>query len=289
MLTMFSAVPLLLPLALCSSTYTAATTTINLATVTPSGDGTSSATTVVPFSCSDDCFDNTTRAGEGGCPSSGAYECLCAFPAVMQNFHTCLTSTCALADNALQETLSQVQQVCGLWNGYTPNGGTAGGGSTPSLQAAPTAGAAPGGVCWTGTVVSASSSLLPPPGGGAVGTGLFSAGTVACAATSVSAPTGGLSSVPAVPLPDGGASSGGGTGARTSGTSAAASNRIRLRSGWGLVFSSTRPGSEKYQSTYVVHKLVGWTSGAKLSWSQCWMASRFSSDSCALKAGNPDV
>ncbi|KAJ7820060.1 hypothetical protein B0H14DRAFT_2834433 [Mycena olivaceomarginata] len=107
-----------------------ATSTVNLATFIPLEDGTgsSSAFFAIPTSqsaspgdCIDSCFNNATGSGnQGGCGGiSGQYECICAFPAMMRNFETCMSARCALDNGTIQQTLGNVQQICGS---CTPDG-----------------------------------------------------------------------------------------------------------------------------------------------------------------------
>ncbi|KAJ7249146.1 hypothetical protein B0H12DRAFT_1234810 [Mycena haematopus] len=107
-----------------------ATSVVKLGTVTPLQDGTSpsSALSAIPASqtssptaCIDVCFNNATGYGkQGGCPGiSGQYECICTFPALMQDFETCMSTSCALDNSTIQETLGNVQQIC---TSCTPDG-----------------------------------------------------------------------------------------------------------------------------------------------------------------------
>nr|GAT57218.1 predicted protein [Mycena chlorophos] len=86
----------------------ALTTTI---TPIPASPTTSSSS---PYSCIDTCFNNATGDGtQGGCAGlAGQYECICAFPAMMQSFASCMSISCSLDNTTVQETLGNVQQVC---------------------------------------------------------------------------------------------------------------------------------------------------------------------------------
>ncbi|KAJ7058477.1 hypothetical protein C8F01DRAFT_1148316 [Mycena amicta] len=77
--------------------------------------------TSTPFACIDACFNNATGGGtQGGCPGlAGQYACICVFPAMMQSFASCLSTTCSLDNSTVQETLGNVQQVCAS---CTPDG-----------------------------------------------------------------------------------------------------------------------------------------------------------------------
>ncbi|KAJ7657236.1 hypothetical protein DFH06DRAFT_459446 [Mycena polygramma] len=180
-----------------------ATSSVDLATFTPlAGDSSrtstaffavSSSQTSSPSACIDGCFNDATGSGkQGGCAGiSGQYECICSVPAMMQDFQTCMSATCSLDSSTIQETLGNVQQICGS---CTPDGcntfsisGSANGGGTitfqaPSSNSPPTA-TAGASLCYSTTEsvwVSSAGSL-----GAVVGSGFFSAGSFPCASSSV--------------------------------------------------------------------------------------------------------
>ncbi|KAJ7183853.1 hypothetical protein C8R46DRAFT_1186731 [Mycena filopes] len=235
---MVAAVPLLLQLVALFFISTAAST-LDLGTFTPLEDSdsvTATATAVVSFpssspgTCIDYCFNNATGSGrQGGCAGiSGQYECICAFPAMMQTFETCLSSTCALDSNTIQQTLANVQQVCASCgpngcNAFTINAPVTPGETTTRTVQPSSTNLAPPSVCFT-TTQSATASA---GSGGIFGTGFISVGTVPCP---TSAPT--SSSLPAASLSKAAASSGG--TAATDDTSAASPCRTKRVSSWRL-------------------------------------------------------
>ncbi|KAJ6480526.1 hypothetical protein C8R47DRAFT_600219 [Mycena vitilis] len=181
-----------------------ATSTVDLASFTPLvGDSSrtestaffaiSSSQTISPSACIDGCFNDATGSGkQGGCAGiSGQYECICSFPAMMQDFQTCMSATCSLDSSTIQETLGNVQQICGS---CTPDGcntfsvsGSANSGGTITFQAPssnlPPTSTAPTSLCYSTTESVSLSSVGSL--NGVAGSGFFSAGFVPCASSPV--------------------------------------------------------------------------------------------------------
>ncbi|KAJ6535729.1 hypothetical protein B0H19DRAFT_1184064 [Mycena capillaripes] len=246
--TIFVFVPALISTLVSVST---ATSTVNLATFTPLEDGTRTSTAFLaistsqsgsPSTCIDACFNSATGSGkQGGCVGiSGQYECICTFPAMMQTFEGCMSTTCSLDSSTVQETLGNVQQICAS---CTPDGcnafsiaasGNAGGtitfqappGSTPSATASAS-------FCYS-TTQSVYASSVP---GSFVGGGFFSAGLVPCGSSST---VGGSST--SVLVSSGSALSGSASPSGTTTTGAALSSRHHLWA-WAPAFLAVAVGA----------------------------------------------
>ncbi|KAJ7756584.1 hypothetical protein B0H16DRAFT_687044 [Mycena metata] len=164
----------------------AVTETTSLGTVTSSG--TLAAPSGSPSTCIDNCFNSATGSGtQAGCLGiSGQYECICTMHGMMQDFEACMSTTCALGNTTIQETLGNVQQICAS---CTPNGcnsfaisasGNGGGTITAQVPSATFSQSfTPPSVCYTTT----QSFSIAPGSGGAVGGGFFSAGIIPCASS----------------------------------------------------------------------------------------------------------
>ncbi|KAJ7113186.1 hypothetical protein C8R44DRAFT_882197 [Mycena epipterygia] len=170
---------------------------INLATFTPLEDAPTSTNPFFavstqpasPSSCIDGCFNNATGGGrQSGCAGiSGQYGCICTFPALMQQFSSCMSTSCALDTATLQQTLANVQQICAGCtsdgcNAFSISGGGSFGGTvTVTRSAAAATPTQSGSLCYSTTQSVWTSSVNGQ--GGAVGGGFFSAGPVPCASS----------------------------------------------------------------------------------------------------------
>ncbi|KAJ7250614.1 hypothetical protein C8J57DRAFT_1354395 [Mycena rebaudengoi] len=146
-----------------------------------------------PFACIDSCFNNATGGGKSACFGvSGQYQCICTFPAMMEDFETCMSTKCDVPDATVQETLGNVQQICQSCTSDGCNtfsisaGGNAGGTLTftPSAESTQS-------VCYSST----QSSSFTVNSGGVAGGGFQSVGRVPCGPLSQSS----------TPLPSGSA------------------------------------------------------------------------------------
>ncbi|KAJ7479530.1 hypothetical protein FB451DRAFT_1239228 [Mycena latifolia] len=105
----------------------------------------------------------------------------------MQVFETCMSATCALDAVTVQQTLSNVQQVCASCtpdgcNSFVISAGGNGGGTIFASTTVTQAPVSMPSLCYTTTQSAWTSSV--GGGGGAVGGGFFSAGPVPCADSS---------------------------------------------------------------------------------------------------------
>ncbi|KAJ7112054.1 hypothetical protein C8R43DRAFT_1159276 [Mycena crocata] len=225
------------------SAVTAKSTT-NLANFTPLEDGTSTTSAFLaistspnspPSACIDSCFNNATGGGkQGGCPGiSGQYECICTFPEMMQSFETCMVTTCALDDTTVQQTLSNVQQICAS---CTPDGCntfsiSGNGGGTIAVSASEPPVSTPSSSLCYGSTQSAWTSSFGTLGG-AVGGGFASAGPMPCG---ISEPSSSASFVGStgVPVPDATSAS----GTSTTSSSAAAVQFTPHSGMWTVIFA----------------------------------------------------
>ncbi|KAJ7202586.1 hypothetical protein GGX14DRAFT_462981 [Mycena pura] len=157
---------------------------------------------------------------------SGQYQCICAFPAMMQSFQNCMSSTCSLDDSTIQNTLGNVQQICAS---CTPDGcnafsisGSGNGGGSVTFQAPISSATA--GLCYITTQSEAASTLGGL--GGVVGSGFFSVGLGPCPSSSPASSESGSSASNTIILSDDAAASG--TTMPVPGTSAASSFKFRM-------------------------------------------------------------